>query len=115
MTMRQSRAEWHGATTKGPQEIGEADTITITAMDGARMAMIKQEGRKGDGKVKQQTGTKTNPVDEIRTESRNTMPVDNHPQTETGTIHSLVTNGLELLSVAIFEDRTTLGGEVWKY
>jgi hypothetical protein len=41
MTMRQSRAEWHGATTKGPQEIGEADTITITAMDGAMMAMIK--------------------------------------------------------------------------
>ncbi|OGE50230.1 hypothetical protein PENARI_c018G09629 [Penicillium arizonense] len=41
MTMRQSRAEWHGAKTKGPQEIGEADTITITAMDGAMMAMIK--------------------------------------------------------------------------
>jgi hypothetical protein len=65
--------------------------------------------------VKQQTGTKTNPVDKNRTESRNTMPVDNHPQTEAGAIHSLVKNGPGLLSVVTFEDRTTLGGEVWKY
>ena len=43
------------------------------------------------------------------------MPVDNHPQTEAGAIHSLVKNGPGLLSVVTFEDRTTLGGEVWKY
>lgn len=55
VTMRQSRAEWHGAITKRPQEIGEADPITITVRDGARMAMIKAEARKGGGKVKQQT------------------------------------------------------------
>lgn len=55
-----------------------------------------------------------NPVVEIRTESRNTMPVGDHPQAKARTIHTFVTNGLGLLSVAIFEDQTSLGGEVWK-
>jgi hypothetical protein len=79
------------------------------------MAMIKAEARKGDGKVKQQTGTKMNPVVEIRSESRNTMHVDNHPQTKARTTHGFVTNGLGLRSVSIFEDQTSLGGEVWEY